>query len=138
MFLREKVPPDANTWNGRLVLAITYEGTNKEIWKAKFVVQGHSDSMKHFCSLQHFSCRTAKYGDDCTKCCNLWFQTISSVVAQAYLQSPERLMRDVYLNSSKDNNWNPNEFIELQKPLYELLESGDYWGERLEGILKKI
>lgn len=45
-FCLEEVPRDANILNDRFVLAIKAERTRKEIWNARFSVQGHRDSMK--------------------------------------------------------------------------------------------
>lgn len=41
------------------------------------------------------------------------FQVYSSAVTQACLQSTKRLMRDVYLNLSKEMNLEPNQLIKL-------------------------
>jgi hypothetical protein len=43
---KEKVSHNANILGGRFVLAIKDEGTDKEVWKARFVVQGYRDHLK--------------------------------------------------------------------------------------------
>lgn len=48
---RSEVPEGANVLGWRFVLAIKDEGTGNEIWKARFMVQGHKDFMKN--SLVH-------------------------------------------------------------------------------------
>lgn len=44
---KEDVPKDANILGGSFVLAVKEVGTNKELFKARFVVQGHTDSEKN-------------------------------------------------------------------------------------------
>lgn len=46
MGCRKEGSPDSNIVNGRFVLAIKDEGTNKELWEVRFVVQGYKDAMK--------------------------------------------------------------------------------------------
>jgi hypothetical protein len=43
---KEEVSDNANTLGGRFVLAVKDEGTDKEVWKARFVVQGYRDHLK--------------------------------------------------------------------------------------------
>jgi hypothetical protein len=43
---KNSVPKKANVLGGRFVLALKDEGTPKEVWKARFVVQGYRDEMK--------------------------------------------------------------------------------------------
>lgn len=42
----ESLPRDANILLGRFFLSIKDEVTEREAWKARFVVQGHKDKMK--------------------------------------------------------------------------------------------
>lgn len=43
---RENIPQNSNILNGRFVLTINDERTSKEVWKARFLVQGHKNRMK--------------------------------------------------------------------------------------------
>jgi hypothetical protein len=43
IILRDDIPEGANTLGGRYVLALKDVGTEKERWKARFVVQGHTE-----------------------------------------------------------------------------------------------
>ena len=67
------------------------------------------------------------------------FRLFSTDVTQAYLQSAEMLMRDVYIKPSAEFKLSPNRLLKLLKTLYGLADSGDYWGRNLRGhILKEI
>jgi hypothetical protein len=44
--LKEDVADNANVLGGRFVLAIKDEGTEKEVWKDRFVVHGYRDHLK--------------------------------------------------------------------------------------------
>lgn len=44
------------------------------------------------------------------------FELFSSDVIHVYLQSSENLMRDIYLNASRELNKNLNRFLNLLKP----------------------
>lgn len=44
---KKSLPSDANILNGRFLLARKDEGTDKEVWKALFIVQWHRDRLKN-------------------------------------------------------------------------------------------
>lgn len=43
---REEIAPTANIMGGRFVLTFKHKGTDKELFKARFVVQGNLDREK--------------------------------------------------------------------------------------------
>lgn len=45
--LRTDVPPNANVLGGCFVLSIKNIGTGEEVYKARYVVQGHTDREKN-------------------------------------------------------------------------------------------
>lgn len=56
------------------------------------------------------------------------FQLCSKDNCQAYLESAEKLLRDVYINPGKEVDLQPNQILKLLRPLYGLSDSDDYWG----------
>ena len=134
---RNEIPDISNVSNGRFVLAIKDSGTKRELWKARYVVQGQKDKMKlsfvHDTSTaRQFSIKllvglAALFG----------FRLFSTDVTQAYLQSSEELSRDVYVKPSPEFNLDSNQLLKLVKPLYGLADSGDYWGRTLMNHLEK-
>lgn len=125
-----KVPQEVNTLTGRFVLTIKDERNKNEVWKARFVVQGHKnkykDQMIYFFARQH----TTKLlvGFDAI----FGFRIFSTDVTQVYTQSRESLQREIFITSPKELNFGPDQIIKLIKPLYDLTESGDYRGKNFE------
>ncbi len=124
----DETPKDACVLSGRFVLAIKDEGTDKEIYKARFVVRGHRDKLKKY--LVHDISVIKQQGIKMLIGIASIFglRLFSSDVIQSYIQSLENLQRKVLIKPTKEFNLKPNELLELLKPLYGLAESGDYWG----------
>ena len=133
---KEDVPSDANILGGRFVLSIKNKNTKEEVAKARFVVQGHRDKDKNqlvhtSTNLRHHSIRlltalAAVFG------LRIWSQDVT----QAYLQSADQLMRDVYIRPAKEFRLNENQLLRLLKPLYGLTDAGDYWDATMTNHLK--
>ena len=125
---KNTVPLGANIFGGRFVLSIKNKHTPDEKEKARFVAQGHRDKEKDrlihpTTTLRHRSVRiivalAVMYQMD------LWTQDIS----QAYLQSEDKLSRDVYLRPTPHFNLSAESLMHLLKSIYGLTDAGDYWG----------
>jgi len=100
--LNDEMPEGANIMGGRFVLAIKDEGTDKEVWKARYVVQGYRDKMKT--SLVHDSSKARQQSTRLLVglAAIFDFRLFSTDVTQAYLQSSDDLMRDAYIKPSKE------------------------------------
>jgi len=113
---REEVPDNANILRGRFILAIKDEGTDREIWKARFVVQGHRDKLKkllvHDISVARQHSTKILIGIAAI----FGFRLFSTDVTQAYLQSAENLKRDIFIDPPEEFNLKPDELIKLLKP----------------------
>lgn len=103
------IPRDPNILGGRFVLAVKDKGTKREVWKARFIVQRHRDKMKT--SLGH--------GTPVSKQITIkllvglsstfGFKLFSTGETQAYLQSGEKPMREVYVRPTKEFRLKPNQ-----------------------------
>lgn len=131
------LPPDANILGGRFVLAIKNGGTSQETWKARFVVQGHKDSMKK--SLVHCVSLAKQFSTKIilSIAATMDFKLFTTDVTQAYLQSMELLNRKVFVQPCSAFPLSPDMVLQLQKPLYGLPESGDYWDRTMKNHIKK-
>ena len=131
--LHEDIPKDANVLPGRFVLSIksTIDGQTK--FKARYVIGGHRDKLKHFMvyssqTLQPSSVRlllslASLYGFD------VW----TADVRQAYLQSSEALIRDVFIKDPvREFELYPTQCLKLLRPLYGLCESRVLWHASLD------
>jgi hypothetical protein len=129
--LREEIPPGSNTLGGRYVLGLKDPGTDKERWKARFVVQGHKDLMKH--AIVHDTATLSQRGARMIFAMAAIFgwKVWTEDVRQAYIQTTGRLVRDVFLTNlhgaEAELNLKPHEALRLLRPLYGLTEAGDLW-----------
>ena len=138
VILKEDIPPDGNVLPGRFVLAIKSKEDGEINFKARYVIGGHRDKLKKMMvhlsqTLQPSSIRlllglAALHGFD------VW----TSDVRQAYIQSAEPLMRDIFIrNPVPEFALDPHQCLQLLKPLYGLCESGDLWHKALDDHHRK-
>jgi hypothetical protein len=107
---------------GRFVLTIEDSGTRKEIYMERYVVQGFRTKMK--ASLIH-DASTSKQQSTNGLAASFGHRIFSTDVTQAYLQSAELLMRDVYIKPSAEFELHANQVLNLLRTLYGMADSVD-------------
>lgn len=124
--MRQEVGQGANILGDRFVLLIKNKDTDKEMFKARYVVQGHLDWDKNM--LVHNSTNVGQK--------DVWllisiatifgFEIWSEDMSQAYLQGAERTLRKVYITWNSEFQLENNKLLELLRPLYWFADAGDY------------
>ena len=129
--LKEELLDGANVLTARFVLAIKSSADGSTKYKARYVIGGHRDKIKHCMvhgaqTLQSASARLLLALASVLK-----FSVWSADLKSAYLQSTESLHRRVFVRyPAKEFNLNPHECFELLKP-FGLCDAGDLWSQTL-------
>lgn len=123
---RQEAGNDANVMGGRFVLSVEHVETDKILFRAIFVVQGHTDAEKNLLvnsasNIKHVSVRLIVAMADIFRY-RIWTQ----YVAQAYLQSEQTLMGKVFIRLSMEFQLNHDELLEFFEPLYGLTDGSDH------------
>jgi Reverse transcriptase (RNA-dependent DNA polymerase) len=127
---KRDLPADANVLCGRFVMTIKNIGTPEEMYKARFVVQGHKDREKAFLTHNSATLRHSSVKLLVSIAAIMGFRIWTHDVTQAYTQAADCLVRDVYLDPKQDRAAFPHssdQVLKLRKPLYGLSDAGDYW-----------
>jgi hypothetical protein len=131
IILRSDLPPHPNLLTTRFVLAIKNSDTENEIYKARLVVRGFQDRMKGFLVHEPNTVRVTSIRILMAIASLLGFSIWSEDVTQAFVQSTENLLRDIYLEPAKELQMDQDLVLKLIKPLYGLSDSGDHWARTL-------
>lgn len=59
------------------------------------------------------------------------FKLLTTDATEAYLQSARGLMRNIYIESTTEFELGKDQVLNLLNPIYDLSDSGDYWGKNL-------
>lgn len=137
----KSVPSDANIVSGRFLLTLKNVDTPDETPKVRYVAQGYSDVHKQFIAHDLTTLRPTSIRLILAIAATKNLRLFTHDVTQAYLQSKEMLTRDVYLRPKVSDRHlfdvKDDELLKLNKPLYGLCDSGDYWNATIEQHLTK-
>lgn len=137
-----ELPPDATIIKGRFVNKLKHAGTPGEMPKGRFVAQGHKDKDKPFVVHNTPTLRQRSTKVIVPTSAVLDFRVFSPDVNQSYLQSKDRLSRDIYLQPRPEDmdlfGLKEGQCLRLLKPLYGSCDAGDYWGITLMTHIKKV
>ena len=135
----EDVPQDGNVLPSKFLLVIKSTEDGKTKYKARSVIGGHRDCLKHMMihipstsqpqSTRLFLALEAIHG------IYIW----TSDVRQAYLQSAESLTRDIFIKKPvPEFEPDPSQCLKLLKPLYGLYEAGHMWHATLDNHVQDL
>jgi Reverse transcriptase (RNA-dependent DNA polymerase) len=121
------MPDNANLLNGRYVITIKDIGTQRELYKALYAVQGHRDKEKTSMVHQNTTAKQQSTRLLTGLAAIFCFRVCTHAVQQAYLQSAESLLQDVYLKAPAVLNLRIEQPLKLLRPLYGLCDAGNCW-----------
>lgn len=115
--LKEDLDDGANILGGRFVLTIKHKNTDQEIFKARFVVQGHLDREKEL--LVHASTTVGQQAIRLlvSLATIFGFKLWSEDMTLAYIQGADKILRKVYLRGKPEFQLASNELLEILRPL---------------------
>jgi len=129
--LRTSVPSNANVLGGRMVKEIKRVNPADASAKARFVAQGNTYKAKAFVVHNLSALRRSSTKILVSTSAVLGFRIFSHDVNQAYLQSKDKLSREVFVRPrARDARYfsvHDDEVLQVLLPLYGLPDAKDYW-----------
>lgn len=128
---RSSVPEGATILGGRCVDAFKKVGTDEEMPKSRLVGQGHKDKANPFIVHSASALRQSSTRLLVSTSAVLGYRLFLHDVDQAYLQSKDKLSRDIYLKLRHDDaqlfGLAEGELLKVLLLLHGIPDSGDYW-----------
>ena len=125
------MPPKAKVLGGRMVKVIKRFNTADASAKARFVAQGNTGKANAFVVHNLSALRQSSTKILVSTSAVLGFRVFSHDVNQAYLQSKDKLSREVFVRPrARDARYfgvHDDEGLEVLLPLHGLPDAGDYW-----------
>lgn len=111
--LKEEIKPVANVLGGRFVLTIKQKNTDQELFKARFVVQGHLDREKEL--LVHASTTVSQQAVNMLLSLDpiFGFRLRSEYITLAYIQGASKIMGQVYLKWKPEFQLTDDQLLEI-------------------------
>lgn len=134
---REELASDASILGGGFVLAIEQRGSGKEIFIARYVVQGHLHKEKEM--LVHALTAVTQQAIRLLTSVPTFFgfSVWSEDMTLTCTQGAERILRKVYVKGNPEFQLSSNKLLDILRPLYGLVDSGDYLQATFPHHLKK-
>lgn len=124
------VKPGSITTGCRFTMTRMNYNISEEKAKVRFVAKGFDDRDKSFIFLHTFILGSLSIRMVLSSATYHGFCIFSHVVTQAYLQSMEKLTRDLYIRVKKSSRSGfgikHDDILEREKPLYRLCDAGNY------------
>lgn len=138
IILKRDVPKNGNILPGRFVLAIKSLVDRKIKFKARYVIGGHRDKLREYLIHSSNSTQPQSVRILLSLAALLDFELWGDDVKQAYLQSMKKLNREIFIYEAvPDFELEPEECLQLLKPLYGLCDSGDLWYATMDEHLRR-
>ena len=124
--LREEIPEDANILPRRFVLAIKSTEDGEVKFKARYIIGCHREKFKVYIVHSSQTLQPASVRLLLALAAIHSFEVWTADVRQAYLQSAEPLLRDIFIKDPvPEFKLDAGHWLQLIKPPYGFCESGD-------------